>query len=140
MTGRHADECGSMTAFLAIFMVALVALSGLVIDGGRGLIEKRRAIDEARAAARAGAGALAIAPLRQGGTYTLNPQAAEDAARAYLAATGHDGQVSVADDLVEVRVRISQPTVLLGVLGLRELSLEGIGRARAVHGVTREEP
>ena len=140
MTRRTADECGSVTAFLAVFMVALFALSGLVIDGGRGLVDKRRAIDEARAAARAGAGALAVAPLRRGGDYTLNPEAAEESARAYLVAAGHDGDVAVAGDRIEVRVRISHRTVLLGVLGLRELSVQGVGRARAVHGVTREEP
>lgn len=139
MTRRLADERGSVTAFLAVFMVGLFALSGLVIDGGRAFTDKRRAIDEARAAARAGAGALAVAPLRQGGAYTLNPRAAEEAANAYLVAAGHDGDVSVAGDRIEVRVRISHPTVLLGVLSLRELTVEGVGRAQAVHGITREE-
>jgi hypothetical protein len=54
---RH-DEHGAMMVLLAITMVALLALAGLVIDGGRAYADHREVQNSADAAALAGAGAL----------------------------------------------------------------------------------
>ena len=48
-----ADERGQVTAFVVVIIVALLAMAGLVIDGGSALAAKRRAINEADSAARA---------------------------------------------------------------------------------------
>jgi hypothetical protein len=54
---RH-DEHGAMMVFLAITLVAILALAGLVIDGGRAYADHREVQNSADAAALAGAGAL----------------------------------------------------------------------------------
>src|SRR6266508_782836 len=86
---------GQVTAFVVIIVLALWLFAGLVIDGGLTLAAKRRAINEAEAAARAGAQAIAIGTFRTSGQVMLDPVGARVAARAYLAATGHPGTVHV---------------------------------------------
>ena len=58
-TARVSDR-GSVTAFVALLLVALVALAGLVVDGGAAMSAHQAAVDEAQQAARAGAGALSV--------------------------------------------------------------------------------
>ena len=134
------DERGQVTAFVVVITVALLALGGLVIDGGNALAAKRRAIDEADSAARAGAQALAAADYRGTGSLTPDPNAARQAALDYLARAGHTGQVTIQGDEVHVTVTIDEPTTLLGIVGIRDLTLTGSGQAHLVHGVTTQEP
>lgn len=133
------SERGAISAFLAPAMVGLLALAGLAVDGGAALTARHRALTEARAAARAGAAALATPQLRGAGMYTLDPAGAETAASAFLAQVGHEGDVVVTGDRVEVRVEIPVTTTFLGLVGLGELHVEGRGLARALHGVSAEE-
>jgi Flp pilus assembly protein TadG len=137
---RVRDERGQVTAFVVVIMVALLALGGLVIDGGNALAAKRRAIDEADGAARAGAEILAVPGYRTTGSLAPDPSAARQAALDYLARTGHTGQVTIQGDQVVVTVTIDQPTTLLGIVGIRDLTLTGNGQAHLVHGVTGQEP
>ena len=51
-------ETGSITPFALIFAIALLLLAGLVIDGGRQLNARGRALAYAQEAARAGAQAV----------------------------------------------------------------------------------
>ncbi len=132
-------EHGSVTAFLAVFMVAFLALAGLVLDGGLALAAKRRAVNEAHAAARAGAAAVSSGALRTQGTFTLDPERAHQVATDYLAFTGHQGTVAVEGDTVSVTVSWRQPVALLGIVGVRSVAVTGRGRARIVHGVAEEE-
>lgn len=132
-------ERGSVTAFLAVFMLAFMAMAGLVIDGGYALAAKRRAINEAQAAARAGAGVLATAQFRSDGGFEVDPTEAERAAQSYLAATGHSGVVKVAGDTVEVAVSFRQPVAVLGLFGVRDIEVSGVGRARQARGVIEED-
>ncbi len=69
---RVVGERGTVTAFVACFVTALLAVSGLVIDGGLVLAARRTAFDEAGAAARAGAQAVDVARLRQGSPAVLD--------------------------------------------------------------------
>ena len=128
------DDRGQVTAFVAAMMLALLVMAALVIDGGYALAARRRAVDEASEAARAGAQALALADYRTTGTFRLDPGAAVAAARAYLAAAGHEGQVTVAGDRVRVQVSVSQPTALLRIVGIGQLAVAGKGEARSVRG------
>jgi len=133
-------EDGTVTAFVVIFVAALILLAGLVIDGGLALAARVRAINEAQAAARAGAQAIDLASYRAGEPLALDPDQARQSARAYLAATGHDGTVSVRGDTVEVTVRITQPMQILGLGGIASLTVTGHGAARPRHGVDAPAP
>jgi hypothetical protein len=137
---HHGDERGQVTAFVVVMMVALLALGGLVIDGGNALAAKRRAVDEADGAARAGAEALAVSDYRTSGSLDPDPGLAVEAARDYLARAGHDGAVRVEGGDVVVSVTIDEHTTILGIVGVRDLSMTGTGRAHLTHGVSQGEP
>ncbi|MHB1927996.1 MAG: hypothetical protein ACYCUG_00925 [Acidimicrobiales bacterium] len=128
-----------VTAFVVIFTLALLLLAGLVIDGGLTLAARVRAIDEAQAAARAGAQAINVPLFRATGQVTLNPDQAEAAARAYLTATGNPGTITVDGDQVAVAVTITQPMQILGLAGVGHLTVTGHGSAVAEHGVNAPE-
>ena len=134
---RWRSDDGQITAFVVGFFLALVVLAGLVIDGGYTLAARRRAFNEAQAAARAGAQALSVESLRQG-EVTLDPDTAAGAAEAYLARVGHTGSVSVSDNEVRVTVSFSQPMFVLA--GIGSLTVTGHGSARNVSGVVWEGP
>jgi hypothetical protein len=129
------DESGQVTAFVVIFLAALFAFAGLVLDGGLTLAAQVHAIDEAQAAARAGAQALDTTTYRATGTVVLDPAAAVAAADAYLAAAGASGQVSVAGNQVSVTVQVSQRMQLLDLVGINHLTVTGTGVARLERGV-----
>ena len=134
------DERGQVTAFVVVFAAALLLFAGLVIDGGLVLAAQRRAANEAEAAARAGAQALDIPAYRASGAFVLDPSQAAANARAYLAESGHEGEVSVDGDRVLVTVRFRQPMQILGIGGLGAVTVTGRGQARAERGVVSAEP
>jgi Putative Flp pilus-assembly TadE/G-like len=136
---NRAGEQGQVTAYVTVWVLALLIVAGLVIDGGYTLAARRRAYNEASAAARAGAQALVPAGLRHGDP-TPDPTAATTAAHAYLAATGHAGRVTITGDTVRVTVSFSQPMYILGIGGLASVTVTGQGQAHAVPGVTEAEP
>lgn len=126
-------------------MVAgLLLLAGLVLDGGLALAAKVQAIDEAQEAARTGAQQLDLATYRATGQVVLDSAAAEHAARTYLAATGNPqattAEIQVNGDRVHVALTRRQPTQLLGLGGLRALTVHGSATAVAAHGVAAIEP
>lgn len=129
-------EEGMVTAFVVIFTFALLLLAGLVIDGGLTLSARAQAIDEAQAAARAGAQQINLAVFRSTGQITLEPDQAARAAQSYLAATGHAGTVTVTGDQVQVAVSITQPMQILGMAGIGHLTVSGHGSALAEEGIT----
>jgi len=129
---------GSISAFLAFFAVALFALMGLVLDGGRAINAQQSAYDEAEQAARAGAGALSIDGLRAG-SVTIDTQTAIAAAEAYTVSSGHPGTASVTNGRVTVNVKYRIPTSILGIVGISTLSVSATASAVNVHGVTKED-
>src|SRR5437763_15687280 len=132
-------ERGSVTAFVVVFTVALIAVAGLVADGGRMITANREAFNEAEAAARAGAQEVDIGALRSGTGVTLNADAARQRALDYLSTTEHVGSVEVAGDVVRVHVRIREEMTILGAFGVGPKTVEGEGEARAVRGVESGE-
>ena len=106
------SEEGTISAFVAVLAVALVAVAGLAYDGGQIIRATAEARDLAGAAARAGTQQLATAEVHAGRAW-LDPTAAEHAAAQYLAATGTAGEVSVTDTDVLVTVSVTQPMRLL---------------------------
>ena len=120
-----------VTAFVVIFTLALLAMAGLVLDGGLALAAKVQAIDDAQAAARAGAQAIDIPLYRATGQITLDPQAAVADAERYLAASGHTGGVAVDGNQVTVTVSLTQPTQILSIVGIDSIGVSGTGSATA---------
>ena len=131
---RHRDEAGVVTVFVVALMAVFVALGGLVVDGGVMLGARRRAVNEAEAAARAGAQTLMPEAVRSGGS-DVDVAGAEDAVRRYVAATGHDARALVTAHTVEVTVSFRQPLLILGAFGLVSPVVHGTARAEAVRGV-----
>ena len=131
---RRQDESGVVTVFVVALMTIFVALGGLVVDGGVILDARRRAVNEAEAAARAGAQMLTPEAVRAGGNE-VDVAGAEDAVRRYVAATGHDARAAVTADTVEVTVSFRQPLLILGAFGLVSPVVRGTARVEAVRGV-----
>ena len=120
----------SLSVLVLLCMGALILVAGLVVDGGQQVSAARRAESAAAGAARAAADA--------GGTYRLaghnDPGAGLSAARAYLAGTDVQATVSLADGVVRVQTRATNPTIFLSVLGLTEVSAMASAYADLVQG------
>ena len=128
-------EEGMVTAFVVVFMLALLVMAGLVLDGGLALAAKVQAIDDAQAAARAGAQAIDVPLYRSTGEITLDPAQASSDAEGFLARAGRTGTVSVTGDQVTVTVTITQPTQILSVVGVHSFTETGSGSAMAEQAV-----
>jgi len=133
-------ELGQVTAFVVTLAASLILMAGLVLDGGLVLAAKRRAINEAEAAARTGAQQVAVDVYRSTGRFILDPTRARAAALAYLVTTGDPGSVSVTGDRVSVTVWITQSMQILSVAGLGPAIVTGRGTATAERGVRQAEP
>lgn len=131
-------EAGSITAFLAVLAVALFALAGLAIDGGRALSVQQQASAEAEQAARAGAQAVSQSALRQG-SVVLNPFLARQAALAYLRQIGAQGTATATPFAVTVTVDATVRTTILGIVGIRQLAVHATASASDQHGVAKED-
>lgn len=130
-------ERGSLTLMLAVLMVALLALAGLVIDGGRKLNQSSRAYAIAEEAARAGAGLVDTSAAYRSGRLVIDEAAALAAARAYLADAGYTGSVSPAGtQRIRVTVTVTQPTLVLSLIGVDSMTSKGSAVASLVTGVT----
>ncbi|HEX3542283.1 MAG TPA: hypothetical protein VHT75_17750 [Acidimicrobiales bacterium] len=137
------DERGSVTLWLVIMTVALIAAIGLVYDGGEALAVKGQAISDAYGAARAGAQALDVDQFARGGPAAPNAGAAVSAASTFLSAAGVAmGQATIAVNgpVVTVTVRLTSPATILGAVGARSFRLTGTGSARAIYGVRGPQP
>ena len=127
-------ETGALAAFTAVMAVALFALIGLVVDGGSAIAAQRAASDEALQAARAGAAQLSVSALRSG-QLVLNAPAAIDAAESYTRSVGVPGTASVDGSTVVVQIRTASTTVILGMIGIRSISVTATAGATDVAGV-----
>jgi Flp pilus assembly protein TadG len=133
------DQDGSLSAFVVLCLVAMMALLGLVVDGGSALAARQSAADEAEQAARAGAGALSVEALRAG-ALQLDPSAAVAAAESFARAVGYPGTATVSGGVVTVRIRFRVPTEVLGIIGIDSLPVSAQASAVDVQGVTVGSP
>jgi uncharacterized membrane protein len=130
------DERGTVTVFVVVFMTALLAVAGLVIDGGNVLAARRQAANVAESAARAGAQVIDDNAVRATGEVHVDPNAARRRAEQYLTTTGYDGTVTIDGDLVVVEVAVKQRLYILGFGGRTETTVMGRGTAHGVLGIT----
>jgi Flp pilus assembly protein TadG len=136
--GRRDD--GTVTLFVVVLMVALLAAVGLVVDGGGKIRALERADEAAREAARAGSQALDVPAAVRGETVAVNPAGASRAARAYLDATGVAGTVRVSGRLVSVSTSVTYTPVFLALLGVGPSTVTGAASARPVSTGDQEVP
>jgi Flp pilus assembly protein TadG len=137
-SGRGGDrERGSITLMLLVLFVALIALAGIVIDGGAKLNQAENANAIAQEAARAGAGMVNPGNAYSTGSFTVDQSQAVAAARQYLAAAGYHGTVTtVGTESIQVTVTVTAPTRVLSIIGIDSMSSTGSATASLVAGVT----
>lgn len=134
---RSAADRGSITLMLVVLFVALIALAGIVIDGGAKLNQAENATAIAQEAARAGAGMVNQANAYSTGSFTVDQAQAIAAAEHYLASAGYHGSVTPAGaQSIEVTVKVTGPTRVLSIIGIDSMSSTGSATASLVTGVT----
>ena len=131
-------ERGAVMFWVIPVMLGLVAMAGLVVDGGNAIAARQHAADLAQQAARAGADALSPDSLHaaEPPQLTADPGAATTAAGKVLAAGGVAGNVTVDGDSVTVSVTVHQQTQVLSAFGLSAVSGSATSTATALHGTT----
>ena len=132
------DERGSAMVLVALWLVALVSVAGLVVDGGMLLAERRALQNVADAAAAAGAMQLDEGRYRasSGSDVVLDGDAARAAAEHYLAAeAGLAYTVTAGRARVDVDVERRAPTAFLRVIGIDHVSIRARAAAVPRHGV-----
>jgi hypothetical protein len=134
---RRERERGSITAVVVVFAAAFLVLGGLVYDAGRAMAARTTAIDEAQQAARTAAQALNADELRNNVLATTPGQAIADA-EAYIAASGDTGTVTITGETITVSVVHRQPTSLLALVGVGEITVTGTASSKLEQGVTSD--
>ena len=136
-------EAGSLSVLMPLLAVLALIVIGFGFDGANALTAKRRGINVAEQAARAGAGQLDLASIRAGGTYRIDPAKARQAAQQYLAQAGYAGQVRLdrdrIGDRVDVTVTWSQRGLFTNFVGVRQYGGTVQASAYSCHGVAQEE-
>lgn len=134
---RRSDS-GSVTLFLVISVVGLLALVGLVVDGGTKVRAVQRADTLAAEAGRAGGQAINVPAAITGDAPTVDARAAVAAAQDYLNRNGVNGTVTVADAgrTLIVEVTSTTDTIFLGVIGINAMTVRGHAQVTLVRGVT----
>lgn len=127
---------GSLTLMLVALMLAMLALAGLVIDGGRKLDATEKAYAIAQEAARAGAGQVNTSAAYRSGTFRVDSSQAKAAALTYLTKAGYKGSVSVSGNRISVVVHVTVPTAVLSLIGITSFTSRGSAVASLVSGVT----
>jgi Flp pilus assembly protein TadG len=137
----YGSDRGSITLFAVIFFLALLAATGLVVDGGAKIRAARQASAIAEEAARAGAGQVdRDRAYTLGGRFVVDRTAAAAAARAYLANSGNKGTVSViGGQKIRVTVTVSKSTILLSILSVGEVSATKSATADLLQGIEQPE-
>lgn len=134
----HPGDTGSVTLFLVISVIGLLAMVGLVVDGAGKIRAVQRADALAAEAGRAGGQAIDAPASILGAPPVVDPRAAVAAARAYLARNGVQGDVTVAEGgrTIDITVTSTSTTVFLGLIGVDSMTVHGHATVSLVRGVT----
>lgn len=129
---RRADR-GSVSVFFVVAAIAMIALVGLVVDGGGKIRTLQRANAAAAEAARQGGQAIVGPAAVQGDGVQVDAVAAGAAARAYLAQAGVEGTVTVAQGTrLEVTTDMTYTPVFLSWIG--PMPVKGHATVRLARG------
>ena len=126
--GSESGSGGGISLVFLIFALALLAVFGLVVDGGT----KARALDQANQIAyeAARAGLQAMTPV----SAQIDAVAVDAAAETYLTAHGATGTASVSGQQVSVDVTLTAPTKVLMIIGIDHWTVTGHGTAFLAYG------
>lgn len=132
------DESGQVAPIVAVSLLGLMAIVGLVVDGGLMFSARRNIQATVDAAARAGAMSIDENEVRASGgsDVRLDGGAAEIAVRRYLTEIGFVGSIKVTADTESVTVRLSEErnTVLLSLIGIGQFDAVASATARPRSG------
>jgi Flp pilus assembly protein TadG len=132
----HNDQSGQIIVLVAILMIGLVAVVGLVTDGGLVFSQRRDLQNVADAAALAGAMQIDQDAYRESGAVVLDQRAARQAAEEYLSAEANlTYSVLVQPARVEVSVSRQASTGFLKVIGIDSFEISANASAEPRHGV-----
>ncbi|MBN9620783.1 MAG: hypothetical protein J0H43_13795 [Actinobacteria bacterium] len=128
---------GAVMFWVVPIMIGLIAMAGLIVDGGNAISARERAEDVSQQAARAGADALSPIALHDSdhSALTADPWAARAAAQRVLDSAGiSNPTVVVNGDSVTVSVTVHEKTQVLSAFGLNDISGSASSTATALHG------
>jgi uncharacterized membrane protein len=132
---RLRSEDGTVLVSGLLLVIAMMMVIGLAVDVGRAFVAHRELAALADEAALTGSQAIDIPTLHDSGRVVLDPDLARsDAMRVVAAERGVRGTASAAPATVTVTVTRRVPTMLLGLAGMRTISVS----ARAT--ATPEQP
>ncbi|GAB2645080.1 TadE/TadG family type IV pilus assembly protein [Kribbella swartbergensis] len=133
---------GALSPAVAILAVMIFTLAGLVIDGGRQLGARSRAVGYAQEAARVGAASIQL----------NSAEAKIDTAKAATAIAAFCAQVSsndpavtscapttLTEDQVDIRVTLDNKTTFLGLINKHSLKAAGTGTAHPEQGIKKAD-
>lgn len=135
---RMNDDRGEASVMLLVVMVALIAMLGLVVDGGGRLRTGDEAAFVARQAARAAAQQIETTQAQDGTWPDVTNSGAQGAAQAVIAAAGMSGSASVSGQTVTVTVTTQYTPRLLGAIGAGTWDVTSTASARVARGITEE--
>lgn len=146
--GRPRGDRGSSAVFFVVLLLPLLLLAGVVIDGGRAIVQRQRAGDIALEAARLAANRCDTDEFYQNkGCEVSDVAGARAAVQAYVSSQAPGGEVSLinADGTFPqadgnaggftVTVEVTEKTALLGIVGFSHIHVQSTQTARSI---TRE--
>ena len=133
-------ERGALGAMVAVLAPPIIALLGLVYDGGLALEGRQRALDAAEQAARAAGNQCDPAILRNNSDCQVTDQTAADRAATPFMVDGvtmvRPVVISDGGHTVTVQTQVVVKTVFLGLFGVQEFKIQVAPRsATAVTGL-----
>jgi hypothetical protein len=132
----RSDEQGQISAYAVVMVTAMLAVAGLVLDGGLAISAKVEAVSVAQSAARAGAQQIDLTAYRRTGVVRLDVAAAAAAARTWLAQAGATGTVTATPGQVRVEVAANSSTQLLGLVGVDAITVHAAATATPIRSDT----
>lgn len=119
---RSRDERGAIAVWASVVLIAFVIIVGAGVDLAGHAAAEQHARAVADEAARAGGQYVHIDAT---GVPRADVGRVVQAARAYVEASGLDGEAAVSGGEIRVSVAGSYDTVFLGVIGVDQLPLRG---------------
>jgi Flp pilus assembly protein TadG len=124
LRARLECEQGSVLITGLLLSIALIMVIGFAVDVGHAFLVKRQLASIADDAALSGSQAIDVQALHEG-RLQLNPGQAQSEAQHMIAANPSViGQVNATTGSVTVTVTRHVPTILLGIVGLRTLTID----------------
>jgi len=144
LISRAQTENGQALVFFVLVLPLVLAILGLVVDGGLMFLTFRRASLSANLAAQAASHAIDPEYFRSYNQVRLDQDRALALARQYAAENAGDEtriwvrSVSVKNRQVQVRAEAVYDTLFLGIAGIKQVPLHVTGTAYPAYGIERE--